>query len=85
MQATAVEPGLSGFVTIFSVFTLYMLPTIIALIKGKKILLHIIVVNIFTGWTFVGWIIAITMCFLDDRRYFFDNNLNNLDENSNKQ
>ena len=38
---------------------LYFLPTIIAAVRPKKDILGIVLVNIFLGWTFIGWIVAL--------------------------
>ena len=40
---------------------LYMAPTIVAAIRRHPDLLHVGVVNILTGWTIVGWIVAMVM------------------------
>ncbi len=38
---------------------IYFLPTIIAIARHHRNLLAIILVNIFLGWTFIGWIVAL--------------------------
>jgi len=38
---------------------LYFLPTIIAAVRHKKDIVGIVLVNIFLGWTFIGWIVAL--------------------------
>lgn len=38
---------------------LYFLPTIIAAIRRCNGILGIVLVNIFTGWTFVGWVVSL--------------------------
>jgi hypothetical protein len=35
------------------------LPTIIAAVRRAKNLLAIFLVNLLTGWTFIGWVIAL--------------------------
>lgn len=40
---------------------LYMAPTIVAALRRHPHLLHVAVVNVLTGWTIVGWIVAIVM------------------------
>ncbi len=37
----------------------YLLPTIIVVIRKKPNALKIVLINIFLGWTFIGWVIAI--------------------------
>ncbi len=44
------------------VMSVYFLPTIIALIRRKRNkMLTIVLLNIFGGWTLVGWIIALVL------------------------
>jgi hypothetical protein len=38
---------------------LYFLPTIIAAVRRCKGILGILLVNIFTGWTFIGWVASL--------------------------
>jgi hypothetical protein len=42
---------------------IYFIPTIIALSRGKKDPGSTIVVNLFFGWTLIGWVIALSMAF----------------------
>lgn len=56
------------FVFILSLVALYCLPTIIALKRKKEDYLAIIMVNLFAGWTFVGWVIAIVWAFTVDKK-----------------
>ena len=37
----------------------YLVPTIIAAVRRSKGILGIILLNIFAGWTFIGWVIAL--------------------------
>ncbi len=39
--------------------TIYFAPTINALFRNHKSLGGIIVINVFLGWTMIGWIIAL--------------------------
>jgi hypothetical protein len=38
---------------------MYFLPTIIAAIRSKRDLLAIFLLNLFLGWSVIGWIIAL--------------------------
>jgi hypothetical protein len=38
---------------------LYFLPTIIAAVRHTDHLLAIVLINIFAGWTFIGWVVAL--------------------------
>ena len=43
---------------------IYFLPTIIAAARRKYNLLLILLLNIFLGWTLVGWIVALVLALL---------------------
>ena len=45
-------------VYLFSV-ALYVLPTIVALARNHPNIFAIAILNIFLGWTFVGWVAAL--------------------------
>lgn len=38
---------------------MYFLPTIIAAIRSKRDLLAIFLLNLFLGWSVIGWIVAL--------------------------
>jgi Superinfection immunity protein len=40
-------------------FVVYFLPTIVALVRHKRNVVSILLLNLFLGWTLVGWIIAL--------------------------
>jgi len=40
-------------------FLIYFLPTIVALVRHKRNTLSIFLLNLFLGWTLVGWIVAL--------------------------
>ena len=40
-------------------FFIYFAPTLVALLRHKRNTLSIFLLNLFLGWTFVGWIIAL--------------------------
>jgi hypothetical protein len=40
-------------------FLMYFLPSIIALARGKRDLTAIILLNLFLGWSVIGWIVAL--------------------------
>lgn len=52
--------GISTF-TLLVLAALYFLPTIVA--WGKKKADGPIVINIFLGWTFIGWVVALAWAF----------------------
>jgi threonine/homoserine/homoserine lactone efflux protein len=45
--------------TFFIIAILYFLPTIIAFIRKKTNAVSILLLNLFLGWTLVGWVIAL--------------------------
>jgi hypothetical protein len=40
-------------------FVFYFLPSIIALARSKRNILSIFLLNLFLGWTFIGWVVAL--------------------------
>lgn len=59
--------GLSFIVLIFC-FVFYFLPSIIAMYRGKSNTFAIILLNVFLGWTFVGWIVALVWSVTNDAK-----------------
>lgn len=43
-------------------FGLYMLPTLIAFARGHHQRIAILLLNLFLGWTALGWIAALVWC-----------------------
>ena len=41
--------------------TLYLLPIVVALLRKKQNIGAVAVINVFLGWTFIGWIVALAM------------------------
>lgn len=51
--------GMGGAICLGSIaLLLYLLPTIVAVCRAHQNLLAISVLNILTGWSFVGWVVA---------------------------
>jgi hypothetical protein len=40
-------------------FVFYFLPSIVAFARSKRDLLSIFLLNLFLGWTLIGWIVAL--------------------------
>jgi hypothetical protein len=40
-------------------FVMYFLPSIIALIRSKRDVTAILLLNLFLGWTMIGWVVAL--------------------------
>ena len=65
MDAIAIINGLAALVVLVGV---YLFPTIIAGIRGKRNTFAIGMLNLITGWTFIGWVAAfIWACCADVR------------------
>jgi len=47
---------------------IYFLPTIIAAVRQTRSILGIVLLNIFGGWTFIGWIIALVWALVGEAK-----------------
>lgn len=47
-------------------FVLYFLPTIIAAIKSKRDTVAILLLNLFLGWSVIGWFVALVWAAKND-------------------
>lgn len=56
-----------GFVVIGLVIALYFLPGMIALHRRHPNATAIFVFNLFLGWTFLGWVIALVWSLTNER------------------
>lgn len=56
----------TGVIIIFLLF--YFLPTIIAAMRSKSNTLGIFALNLFLGWTFVGWIVSLVWSLTSDNK-----------------
>ena len=54
--AAQIAAGIGGFL-------LYFLPAIIGALRRVRGLGSVVVVNLFLGWTVIGWIVALAMAF----------------------
>lgn len=67
MAETALGLGLIFWIILMGIGgALYFLPTIIALTQHRRNVLAIALVNIFLGWSFLGWIVALVMAVTKD-------------------
>lgn len=53
---------------LFSVICIfiYFLPSIVAYSRNHTKSIQIFILNIFLGWTFIGWIVALIWAFISD-------------------
>ena len=50
---------------------LYLLPTIVAEVRAHKSSNSVLVINLFLGWTLIGWVVALAIAFnsnVEDRK-----------------
>lgn len=48
---------------ILVVIGLYFLPTIVAWFRDSRLTAPVFILNLFFGWTFFGWVVALAMAF----------------------
>lgn len=53
------------FIILFVVF--YFLPLFVAVIKNKRNMLAISMLNLFAGWTLIGWLAALIWACLEEK------------------
>ncbi len=53
---------------LLGIIVLYFLPTIIATTRKHSNAVSIFVLNLFLGWTFLGWVIALIWSFATDTK-----------------
>ena len=46
-------------------FLIYFAPAMVASYRGAKNIGSVFVINLFLGWTLVGWVVALAMAFSD--------------------
>lgn len=47
-------------------FVMYFLPSIIALARSKRDIVGILLLNLFLGWTMIGWVVALVWALKTD-------------------
>lgn len=70
MQTLSLFPLMFFFPVLFPFFgfgfVLYFLPAIIAVVRSKRDAVSIVVLNLFLGWTAIGWVIALVWALKQD-------------------
>jgi hypothetical protein len=56
---SAIATTIGGFILLSLVTLIYFAPSIIADRKHKRNVAAIFIVNIFLGWTFIGWVVCL--------------------------
>ena len=57
----ASSTGLDAFILFLVALGLYFLPTIVAVSRKVPHMGSVVVINLFLGWTFIGWVVALAM------------------------
>ena len=60
--------GLIFFVVGAIVLGMYFLPTIIGFLRNKRNKMAILTLNVFLGWTLVGWVVSLVWSLTVDER-----------------
>jgi hypothetical protein len=47
-------------------FVMYFLPSIVALVRSKRDTLAIFLLNLFLGWSVIGWVVALVWAAKND-------------------
>ena len=63
-----IDPGQLGGGVILFLLALYFLPAIIAALRGKTNTMAIFALNLFLGWTLIGWIVSLVWSLTADPR-----------------
>jgi len=57
-----------GFIILLVLMALYFIPTFIAFNAGKNNKEAILLLNLFLGWTFIGWVVALVWATTQDKK-----------------
>jgi Superinfection immunity protein len=60
---------LHGWVWLVVGIVIYLLPTIVALLRRGRYLIPAILVDVLLGWTLLGWLVALGFALVGPRRY----------------
>jgi hypothetical protein len=61
MASSPVMGGVIHSSAFFVVLVLYFLPSVVAVARKITHQGSVVVINVFLGWTFVGWVVALAM------------------------
>ncbi len=57
-----------GIIYLLTFIALYFLPTVVAKYRKKSNLNSIFIVNLFFGWTLLGWVLALAWAFVVEKK-----------------
>ncbi|MDQ1713401.1 MAG: hypothetical protein QOE45_2851 [Frankiaceae bacterium] len=60
-SAGGAASGIIGAVLVLVLLVLYFLPTVVAIGRKHHQIAPVVLVNLFLGWTFIGWIVAMVI------------------------
>lgn len=58
----------AGLVAFFILASIYLIPTIVAICRKAYYSASAIIINVFFGWTFIGWVLALLLACLNSPR-----------------
>lgn len=50
-------------------FIAYWIPTVVAFVRGVPNKASVLVINLFLGWTIIGWVVALAMAVRSHQQY----------------
>ena len=60
----------AGLIVLLIVAGIYLMPTIVAICRREYYSAAAIIINICFGWTFIGWVLALILAFLNAPREY---------------
>jgi hypothetical protein len=54
-------PASISAISLLIVLCLYFLPALVAVTRKVRHQASVVVINLFLGWTFIGWVVALAM------------------------
>lgn len=60
-------PSWQEVLPVVGLLVVYPIPTIVAKIRKKRNIKAIFILNLFLGWTFLGWVVALVWAFIVDK------------------
>ena len=60
-QSSSKGSGAAGAIMVIILVALYFTPTVVAAIRRVPNIGSVIVINLFLGWSIIGWIVALAM------------------------
>ena len=65
---TLLQPIIKIFLTYWIVLLLiYLYPYIVAVVRKHRSSTYILILNLFFGWTLIGWVVSLVWAFTSDR------------------